>query len=124
MTEYLAGEYDLQQFQEGVPPDQCIQVITSRWKVWDMLNDCSIHPDGFYCSGEGSTDSTKTEGIQLIYAGPHCHAPSCLSMELYNADTGRLLCHVEPIVGQINELFDEQGFLAIPPCLWGDTEEG
>ena len=33
-------------------------------------------------AGIGSADPTKTEGIQLIYAGPHCHAPSCISMEL------------------------------------------
>ena len=122
-TEAFAGEYDLQQCHEGVPSNQCIQVLTSRWKVRDMLNPCSIHPDGPFCSGKGSTDSAKTEGIQLIYAGPHCHAPSCLSMELYNADTGLLLCHVEPIVGQSNEVYDENGFLAIPPCLWGDSEE-
>jgi len=27
-------------------------------------------------------------GINLIYAGGHCHAPSCISLNLYNADTG------------------------------------
>lgn len=45
-------------------------------------------------------------------------------MELYNADTGRLLCHMEPIHGQSHELYDEHGYLAIPPCLYGDISEG
>lgn len=45
-------------------------------------------------------------------------------MELYNADTGSLICSVQPIHGQSNEIFDEHGFFQIPPCLWGDTTEG
>ena len=45
-------------------------------------------------------------------------------MELYNADTGGLFYHVEPIVGQSNEFFGERRFLSILPCLWGDMEEG
>ena len=27
-----------------------------------------------WCSGNGTADPAKVEGIQLIYAGPHCHA--------------------------------------------------
>ena len=27
-------------------------------------------------------------GMYLIYAGGHCHAPACISLDLYNADTG------------------------------------
>ena len=47
-------------------------------------------------------------------------------MELDNADTGSLLCHSsEPIRGQSDELYDEHGFLSIPPpCLWGDSMTG
>lgn len=125
-TEARAGEYDIVQCDDAVPRDQCIQVITSRWKVRDMMRDCSRRPDGSACTGKGSKDSTMTEGIELIYAGPHCHAPSCLSMELYNADTGQLLCHVEPIYGHgdSQKTYDENGFLAIPPCMWGDKNEG
>jgi hypothetical protein len=121
-TEAHAGEYDIVQCQEGTPPSQCVQVITSRWKVRDFVSDCKIH-DASYCSGKGSKDDFKTAGIKLIYAGPHCHAPACLSMELYNADTGRLLCRVQPIPGQSSEIFDERGFLALPPCLWGEDHE-
>ncbi|CAJ1924746.1 unnamed protein product [Cylindrotheca closterium] len=122
-TEAHAGEYDIVQCREGTPSSECIQTITSRWTVRDMTRDCPIH-DASWCTGKGSTDSSKTDGVKLIYAGPHCHAPHCLSMELYNADTGQLLCHMEPIHGSGEGLYDEHGYLAIPPCLWGDTSEG
>jgi hypothetical protein len=123
-TESFAGEYDVVQCEPGTPESQCVQVITSKWKVRDFLHDCDLHGDASYCTGKDSTDSSKTAGIMLIYAGPHCHASTCLSMELYNADTGRLLCGVEPIYGQTDNVYDERGFLTIPPCLWGDPDDG
>jgi hypothetical protein len=118
-TEAFAGEYDIVQCEPGTPKSQCVQVITSKWKVRDFLHDCSLD-DPAYCTGKGSTNDRETAGIKLIYAGPHCHASTCLSMELYNADTGKLLCSVEPIYGQTDQVYDERGFLAIPPCLWSD----
>ena len=45
-------------------------------------------------------------------------------MELYHADTGRLLCSHYPTYGKSHEIFDEFGYLAIPPCLWGEEDEG
>jgi hypothetical protein len=118
MTEAYAGEYDVMKCPNGTPSDQCVHMITSQWNVQDMLSDC----DGGWCTGRGST---KADGIELIYAAPHCHAPSCLSVELYNADTGELLCHVEPRPGKsTDKVHDELGFLAIPPCMWGNKEDG
>jgi hypothetical protein len=49
---------------------------------------------------------------------------SPLSIELYNADTGKLLCAHYPSYGKTHQVFDELGFLAIPPCLWGAEHEG
>ena len=123
-TEARAGEYDIVQCTEGTPPSQCAQIITSRWKVTDMLSDCSIRNDASWCTGEGSTNTSKTKGVDLIYAAPHCHAPSCISMELYNADTGQLICRVEPVFGKSDNVYDERNFLALPPCIWGDEAEG
>jgi hypothetical protein len=123
-TEAFAGEYDVPQCLPGTPAADCIHVITSRWKVREMMHNCSLRTGDGSCTGTGSTDPNQTAGVKLIYAGPHCHAPTCLSMELYNADTGRLLCHMEPVRGQSVDLYNEHGFLAIPPCLWGDIAEG
>ena len=65
----------------------------------NMINQCDTRK-GNMCSG----NITGFDGINLIYAGGHCHSPSCLSMELYNADTGKLLCRQIPVFGQSDEV--------------------
>jgi len=79
---------------------QCVHTITYHWTVSNM---------------------------RLIYAGGHCHAPSCISIELYKNDTGKpeLLCRQVPVFGKGNfpvDKFDEAGYIALPPCLWGDDD--
>ena len=71
-----------------------------------------------------NNDIGDSKGVRLAYAGPHCHAPSCISMELYNADTGVLLCRVLGDFGQGrgNVTFDEKGYLKLNPCVWGYDE--
>ena len=72
-----------------------------------------------YCSniyivqkGGGCTgNTTGYDGVHLIYAGGHCHAPSCVSMELFNADTGKLLCRHDPVYGQSHEVSYLQFFI-------------
>ena len=73
-----------------------------------------------YCSniyvvrkGGGCTgNTTGYDGVHLIYAGGHCHAPSCVSMELFNADTGKLLCRHDPVYGQSHEVSYMQFFIS------------
>ena len=71
---------------------------------------------------------TLSSNMRLIYAGGHCHAPSCIAMELYRNDTGHpmeLLCRQVPVYGKgkvtVNK-FDEEGYIALPPCLWGNDK--
>merc|ERR1711972_629846 len=82
--------------------------------------------------GDPSTGPTtityhwKLSNTRLIYAGGHCHAPACLSIELYENSTGtpKLLCRQLPKYGAGNvshDKYDEAGYLALPPCLWSDT---
>lgn len=77
---------------------ECIHTIVYKWTVSNM---------------------------RLIYAGGHCHAPACIKMELYRNDTGHemeLLCRQEPVYGKGNvtdNKYDELGYIALPPCLWG-----
>ena len=120
-TESNAGEYDVPQCPPGTPIDQCIHVITAQWKVRDMMIDCEMR-DASWCTGKNSSNAM---GIKLIYAAPHCHAGTCLSMELYNADTGRLLCSVRPQLGRdSSKRYQEEHYLAIPPCLWSEHQDG
>ena len=46
-------------------------------------------------------------------------------MTLYRNDTGEILCEQRPVYGTgnvTNNRFDEAGYIAIPPCLWGNDE--
>ena len=64
-----------------------------------MMNECDTRK-GNTCTG----NSTGFDGINLIYAGGHCHAPTCISMELFNADTGMMLCRQDPVAGQSDQV--------------------
>ena len=131
-TESFAGEYDVPRGDLNMPGTQKSPVdgsyeyqITSEWLVEDMVWNCNPRQSADHCTGNGT-------GIQLRYAGGHCHAPSCKSIELYtNATTAdgswALLCRQLPHLGQghvIEDKYDEKGYIALPPCLWGTKEEG
>ena len=98
------------------------------------------------CSLEGGswvhTVSGSTLGRHRFAAlNFHCHAPTCLMMEVYacakgtalqdcNATVGTLLCREQPAYGgsgasALNGTrFDEAGYIAIPDCFWGDAAFG
>ena len=118
-TEALAGEYDIIKCEEGKLKDDCVFEIKSNFTVRDMMSTCDVRTNPA-CWG----DTSKFQGINLTYAAGHCHAPSCILMELYNADTNELLCRHDPVYGKSHEVFDELGYLAIPPCLYGSEAHG
>ena len=65
---------------------------------------------------------------RMIYAGGHCHAPSCISIELWKNETGtpQLVCNQTSLYGKgdvAKDKFDEAGYIALPPCLWGTESE-
>lgn len=47
-TEAFAGEYDIVPCREN--EQHCVHTITSRWQVHQMLSDCLMRQDGFWCS--------------------------------------------------------------------------
>ena len=64
----------------------------------------------------------------LLTVHHHCHAPTCLAMEMWNNDTGALLCRQRVVYGgrrgADEARFNEPGYIATPPCLWGSREHG
>ena len=126
-TESFAGEYDVPRGDLMMPGTTLVNgmyqyKIESKWKVEDMVWECNPTTSSDRCTGGGNGTT-----VQLRYAGGHCHAPSCLSIELYNDDTNELLCRQLPVYGsgQVeDDRFDELGYLALPPCLWGTEVEG
>jgi len=114
MTENYAGEYDIPQCAAGTPPERCVHQITSRVDFKKISLDCAGIPN---CR-------QNKRGMKIYYALGHCHAPSCISLELFNADTGALICRQLPRFGQGQDKFDELSYLNMPPCVFGSVEEG
>eukprot|EP00462_Mataza_sp_D1_P020249 CAMPEP_0175139606 /NCGR_PEP_ID=MMETSP0087-20121206/11003_1 /TAXON_ID=136419 /ORGANISM="Unknown Unknown, Strain D1" /LENGTH=748 /DNA_ID=CAMNT_0016422649 /DNA_START=31 /DNA_END=2277 /DNA_ORIENTATION=- len=100
-------EYDVPQCAKGTPTEQCVHTITGLFDVPAPKGD---------------------KQMKLAAAHFHCHAPTCLMVELWNNKTGELLCREKPIYGNTGVIpeprFDEPGFILQPPCLWGSPEQG
>ncbi|EOD05979.1 hypothetical protein EMIHUDRAFT_453585 [Emiliania huxleyi CCMP1516] len=131
MTEASAGEYD-------VPPAFATpSVPLPGYPSWPL----GVPTPGTSCTGSCPTPEQPSrfgadcecvhtityhwsiDNKSLIYAGGHCHAPSCLDISLYRNDTGtpQLLCRQATKYGAgdvKHDKFDEADFVALPPCLW------
>jgi len=101
-------EYDVPKCGEGVP--QCtlidghwVHTMNGTWTVGQMTGGIDFRP--------------------VVIHG-HCHAPTCIEFNLYNADTGELVCSQKPVYGRSNATYDEDGYLAVPPCVFGDAKQG
>mmetsp|Transcript_15463 Transcript_15463/g.36558 ORF Transcript_15463/g.36558 Transcript_15463/m.36558 type:complete len:894 (-) Transcript_15463:53-2734(-) len=126
-TEANAGEYDIPPaFARGHPI-----VGYPEWppnKPTPGTSCTGNCPDGADCECVHTiTYHWTVSNIRLIYAGGHCHAPSCLSIELYHnlSGTPQLLCRQLPKFGQGNfpkDKWDEAGYATLPPCLWSDED--
>lgn len=86
---------------------------------------CSQAKDGTWVHTITGTFVAKGRPVA---AHMHCHAPTCLSMAIYNNHTGDLICEEKPVYGGTgkidNKQMDEPGFILVPPCLWGSPEHG
>lgn len=56
---------------------------------------------------------------------PHCHAPSCIRQELWNADTNTIICNITALYGDekygsTNAALNEANYIGIPPCIFGN----
>ena len=106
------GEYDVPLCAAGTPPSQCTHSVTG-----------SVTPP-FPGPDEAGT------GYHFVAAHYHCHAPTCLSLEMrYGNETGPLICKetpyhgtghdVVPQRGSAPDRFDESGYIGQRVCLWG-----
>jgi hypothetical protein len=87
-------------------------------------------PDGPDCECVHTITYNHTvSNMRILYAGGHCHAPSCLGLWLYRNDKTHdkmeLLCHQAPIYGTgdvESDKYEEAGYVKLPPCLMGDDK--
>ena len=92
------GEYDVPQCAAGTPVNECTH------EIWGVV--------------QAGGDNLHFAAIHF-----HCHAPTCLAMEIVNNQTGELICRQDPIYGgsgKSEPKFDEAGYILQPPCLWGE----
>jgi len=135
-TEGWAGEYDIPPAFRGAadPPITGYEALpVSRPGQLHLtpgsacIGSC---PNGADCACEHKiTYHWVMSNATMLYAGGHCHAPSCISIELWKNDTGtpELLCRQASKYGTghvAGDKFDELGYVVLPPCLWGARNEG
>ena len=100
------AEYDVPRCRPGTPRARCTHTATGTWMP--------VPPGG--------------QDMFMVLSHHHCHAPTCLRLEMWNNDTGRLLCRQEPLYGGTGAIdppaFDEPGYIAMPPCMWGARAHG
>ena len=113
----LGAEFDVPKCAAGVP-------------------GCSVGSDGTWVHTViGIQTVPSRDSGELVAAHMHCHAPTCLSMSIANNATGEMICESVPTYGGNNPMqphpkkdksgkFQEDGFLAVPPCLWGSPKHG
>jgi hypothetical protein len=112
-------EFDIVQgVGSSVGPD--VQMLTSTFPASGML-ESKCEPSWGQCM-DGS--KVGPNGIKLMMAATHCHAPNCLGQDLINMDTGEVLCSGVPVQGRSENVFDEEGYIFVPPCTWGSAKEG
>jgi len=112
-------EYDAVASPPSTPPAEQVHTVTSHFRTRDMLapKGCDATTDP-YCA-DATVARARGGGVQLLMAGGHCHAPACLSLELWNDDTKELVCRVTPRLGHGDAVYDEAGYVYLPPCQWG-----
>eukprot|EP00051_Salpingoeca_urceolata_P017198 m.232662 g.232662 ORF g.232662 m.232662 type:complete len:760 (+) comp18886_c7_seq3:142-2421(+) len=130
-TEAYDNEYDVPKSpadcnDPSTPPEDCVYTITSHFSGADMFSRsaCMAPVSTGSCGDVGRVRSQDNGYFRLVYAAAHCHAPACMSLELWDTDANKLVCRNTPIYGNsttqpLNEL---DYIVGIPPCLWGEDK--
>jgi hypothetical protein len=119
-VEFNHGEYDIVPAAPDTPPEERVDTLISNFQVKDTIQDCKGNRASWMCAPSRGGKFPQSQEIDLVHVSAHCHAPSCISMELINADTGRTICLVEPVMGTGDAIMDEAGYVvALPPCIFG-----
>ena len=138
-TEAYNNEYDVPKstadcLDPATDPKLCVHTIKSQFQARDMLTSvanpthasaCMVTTNPNACANVDVIAQKYGGYFQLAYAAFHCHAPACMTGELWNADTGELLCRNTAEYGSGSTPLNESAYVVgIPPCLWGTADEG
>jgi hypothetical protein len=129
-TEATNNEYDVPKssadcLDAATDREKCVHQIKSVFTGRDFLsrgNGCMVNSmaDSDSCLDADRIAQQDGGYFRLVHAAAHCHAPACMSVELWNDDTGELLCRNEPSYGDGSGPHQVKGYImGIPPCVWG-----
>lgn len=90
------------------PAENCTHVLKSQFQARDILRGCMVSGDPSACGDENTIATMYGGKFRLTYAAFHCHAPACMLGELWNRDTGELICRNVPEYGEGLEPMDEK----------------
>lgn len=130
-------------FQEYVPPTGIVPASHKHLHHWVFLIDYIVNDYEEDNAHYGSASIGKIEahltaremgledipasfkGITPLVITPHMHAPSAIREELWNEDTGEILCNVtaeygNTKYGSLAKVFNEADYVTIPPCIFGE----
>ena len=91
---------------ESVPPLAAVamphrthSIVMSASPLPKSSAGCMVSGDAAACGDVDLIEKRDGGFFRLMYAAAHCHAPACMSIELWNDDTGELICRNVPIYG-------------------------
>ena len=128
-TEANHGEYDVPKCAAGTPASECVHEIRAKVQLEKTGRACEDRADPWCAPAVGGSypqaDADGHAFFKFVHISPHCHGPSCISMELIDDDRNETICKVHPVYGVGDAAMNESGYAAgILPCLWGSAEEG
>jgi len=95
-------EYDVPACTPGVAAEDCVHEMTSS-QFFDLMPN-------YHSSDTSKGDVDPATPVDLVYAVGHLHVGG-LSLDLYDDETGELICHSVPKYGTGEEAGDEKGYL-------------
>ena len=115
-------EYDVPKCGEGV--FGCTKGSDGHW-THTMNGTWTVGQMRPRASRTGEPEPKNATAVKFLSIHGHCHAPTCIQFDLYNADTNELICRQKPLYGDgSGENFQEEGYVNIPPCVFGSAAEG
>jgi len=114
-------EYSVPKAPPGTAIESAVHTLETHFTVRDFLVMGNQNAGGF---GWDLSNTTAAKQVEFVMLGFHCHSPACLGGDLFNADTGQLICHVEPQAGNSTMAHYEENYLWLPPCQFGNPADG
>ena len=138
-TYYLKWRYYFQEYVPATPAKAASHLHLKHWVflIDAIVNDYEEDNANYGKASVGKLEARLTakdigledtpanfSSITWFVMTPHFHAPNSIREELWNEDTGEIICNASgsygsPVHGSTDAPFNEASYIAISPCLFG-----